>query len=84
MRPVTNLRFTQSFVEALGPGRVEAVGGRARLADCEWGPGPRAHAGAAAVGVAVHRRRRRLRRPAAGPAPSGRGGAGPVSACGRG
>ena len=39
VRPVTNLRFTQSFVEALGPGRVEAVGGRARLADCEWGPG---------------------------------------------
>lgn len=37
--PVTNLRFTQSFVEALGPGRVEAVGGAARLADCEWGPG---------------------------------------------
>jgi predicted Zn-dependent protease len=39
VRPVTNLRFTQSFVEALGPGRVEAVGGRARFADCEWGPG---------------------------------------------
>ena len=37
--PVTNLRFTQSFVEALGPGRVEAVGSGARLADCEWGPG---------------------------------------------
>ena len=37
--PVTNLRFTQSFVEALGPGRVEALGGEPRLADCEWGPG---------------------------------------------
>jgi predicted Zn-dependent protease len=38
-RPVTNLRFTQSFVEALGPGRVLGVGGDARLADCEFGPG---------------------------------------------
>ena len=26
VRPVTNLRFTQSFSEALGPGRVRAVG----------------------------------------------------------
>jgi predicted Zn-dependent protease len=27
VRPVTNLRFTQSFVEALGPGAVKGVGG---------------------------------------------------------
>ncbi|MEJ7803764.1 MAG: metallopeptidase TldD-related protein, partial [Candidatus Limnocylindria bacterium] len=26
VRPVTNLRFTQSFLEALGPGNVRAVG----------------------------------------------------------
>ena len=26
IRPVTNLRFTQSFLEALGPGRVRGVG----------------------------------------------------------
>ncbi len=37
--PVTNLRFTQSMVEALAPGRVLGVGASARLADCEWGPG---------------------------------------------
>jgi predicted Zn-dependent protease len=39
VRPVTNLRFTQSFVDALRPGRVEADGAEARLADCEWGTG---------------------------------------------
>ncbi len=36
---VTNLRFTQSFVEALGPGRVLGVGADRRFADCEFGPG---------------------------------------------
>jgi predicted Zn-dependent protease len=30
-RPVHNLRFTQSFVGALGPGKVEAVAGDARI-----------------------------------------------------
>jgi predicted Zn-dependent protease len=30
-RPVRNLRFTQSFVGALGPGKVAAVAGDARL-----------------------------------------------------
>jgi predicted Zn-dependent protease len=37
--PIQNLRFTQSFVEALSPGRVLAVGNDARLADGEFGPG---------------------------------------------
>jgi len=36
---VTNLRFTQSFVEALGQGNVEAIGNDARFADSEFGPG---------------------------------------------
>ncbi|HEX7195844.1 MAG TPA: TldD/PmbA family protein [Candidatus Limnocylindria bacterium] len=31
VRPVTNLRFTQSFLEALGPGQVLGVGSDARL-----------------------------------------------------
>ncbi|MGA7270535.1 MAG: metallopeptidase TldD-related protein [Acidimicrobiia bacterium] len=37
--PVTNLRFTQSFVEALGPERVMAIGNDQRHADNEFGPG---------------------------------------------
>jgi predicted Zn-dependent protease len=37
--PVTNLRFTQSFVEALGPGKVKGVGLDARHADSEFGAG---------------------------------------------
>jgi predicted Zn-dependent protease len=36
---VSNLRFTQSFVEALGPGQVLGVGDDARMADSEAGPG---------------------------------------------
>jgi len=36
---VTNLRFTQSFVEGLGTGRVLAVGNDGRFADSEFGPG---------------------------------------------
>ena len=36
---VTNLRFTQSFVEALGPGRLEGIGDDARFADSEFGAG---------------------------------------------
>jgi len=36
---VSNLRFTQSFVEALSPGRVLGVGSDARMADSEAGPG---------------------------------------------
>ena len=35
--PVTNLRFTQSFVSALGPGNVGAIGDDARFADSEFG-----------------------------------------------
>jgi predicted Zn-dependent protease len=35
---VTNLRFTQSFVEALGPDRVLGIESEARLADSEFGP----------------------------------------------
>lgn len=38
-RPLSNLRFTQSFVEALSPGNVVAMGDDDRLADCEFGPG---------------------------------------------
>jgi predicted Zn-dependent protease len=36
---VRNLRFTQSFLEALAPGRVLAVSGPARFADSEFGAG---------------------------------------------
>jgi len=36
---VTNLRFTQSFVKALGPDRVLSVGADGRFADSEFGPG---------------------------------------------
>jgi predicted Zn-dependent protease len=36
---VTNLRFTQSFVDALAPGALLAVGSDARFADSESGPG---------------------------------------------
>jgi predicted Zn-dependent protease len=37
--PVTNLRFTQSFVEALGPGRILGLGDNDRFADSEFGSG---------------------------------------------
>jgi predicted Zn-dependent protease len=36
---VTNLRFTQSFVAALGEGRILGIGDDARHADSEFGPG---------------------------------------------
>lgn len=36
---VTNLRFTQSFVQALGAGNVLGIGNDSRLADSEFGPG---------------------------------------------
>ncbi len=36
---VTNMRFTQSFVEALGQGKVHAIGSDSRFADSEFGPG---------------------------------------------
>jgi predicted Zn-dependent protease len=36
---VTNLRFTQSFLEALGEGRVLGIGDDRRYADSEFGPG---------------------------------------------
>ncbi|MDJ0664140.1 MAG: TldD/PmbA family protein [Acidimicrobiia bacterium] len=36
---VTNMRFTQSFVDALAQGRVHAIGSDARFADSEFGPG---------------------------------------------
>ena len=36
---VTNLRFTQSFVAALGAGRVLDLGAVVRFADSEFGPG---------------------------------------------
>jgi len=38
-RAVTNMRFTQSFVDALGPGRVLDIGDDARFANSEFGPG---------------------------------------------
>jgi len=36
---VTNLRFTQSFVDALGDGRILGLGNDARFADSEFAPG---------------------------------------------
>jgi predicted Zn-dependent protease len=36
--PVTNMRFTQSFVDALGPDKVEGIGDDSRFADCEFDP----------------------------------------------
>jgi predicted Zn-dependent protease len=36
--PLTNMRFTQSFVEALGPDMVLGIGNDSRLADCEFDP----------------------------------------------
>ena len=39
VRPVTNLRFTQSILEALAPGRVLGIGSDARFADVEDGTG---------------------------------------------
>jgi predicted Zn-dependent protease len=36
--PLTNMRFTQSFVEALGPDKVLGIGNDSRLADCEFDP----------------------------------------------
>jgi predicted Zn-dependent protease len=37
--PVTNLRFTQSFVTALEPGSILGIGNDARFADTEFGAG---------------------------------------------
>lgn len=36
---VTNLRFTESFVDALGPGRILHLGDDSRFGDSEFGPG---------------------------------------------
>ena len=36
---ISNMRFTQSFLNALGPGRVAGVGDDNRWADSEFGPG---------------------------------------------
>ena len=36
---VKNLRFTQSFIEALAPGNVLGISREARFADSEFGPG---------------------------------------------
>jgi predicted Zn-dependent protease len=36
---VTNMRFTQSFVDAFGDGRILGLGADARFADSEFGPG---------------------------------------------
>jgi len=36
---VTNMRFTQSFVTALGEGRILGIGNDLRFADSEFGPG---------------------------------------------
>ena len=35
-RPITNLRFTQSYHEALGPGAIRAVGSDRTLVAAEW------------------------------------------------
>lgn len=39
VRPVTNLRFTQSFIEALAPGNLLGATRRARFSDSEFGAG---------------------------------------------
>ena len=39
VRPVKNLRFTQSFLDALGPGNVLGISREARFADSEFGAG---------------------------------------------
>ncbi len=36
---VTNMRFTQSFIDALDSGRIRGLGNDARFADSEFGPG---------------------------------------------
>ena len=36
VRPVTNLRFTQSFIDALGPGAVRGVGSERALIIDGW------------------------------------------------
>ncbi len=36
---ITNMRFTQSFLDALAPGHVLGLGDDARFADSEFGPG---------------------------------------------
>lgn len=36
--PVSNMRFTQSFLDALGPDRVLGIGNDGRFADSEFGP----------------------------------------------
>jgi len=36
--PISNLRFTQSFIDALGEGNVRGVGSDGRFADSEFGP----------------------------------------------
>jgi predicted Zn-dependent protease len=38
-RPVSNLRFTQSFVDGMGPGRILGVTADTRFADSEFGAG---------------------------------------------
>lgn len=38
-RSLSNLRFTQSFVDALAPGAILALGNDQRYADSEFGPG---------------------------------------------
>ena len=38
-RPLQNLRFTQSFTQALGPGNVRGIGNDDRYADAEFGAG---------------------------------------------
>jgi predicted Zn-dependent protease len=37
-RPLSNLRFTQSFLDALAPDALVAIGDDARYADSEFGP----------------------------------------------
>ena len=36
--PISNLRFTQSFLDALGEGNVLGIGNDDRFADSEFGP----------------------------------------------
>jgi predicted Zn-dependent protease len=36
VRPVTNMRFTQSFLDALGPGAVRGIGADSTLIIGDW------------------------------------------------
>ncbi len=62
VRPVRNLRFTQSYVDALAPGNVLAVGADARPGPGQLARRHRRHPRPAPGELELHRRRRGLSR----------------------